>query len=132
MRLPRFRSSGEGPTYYGITLPLPTQTDGIGTTATLTAAVATPGGVPAPGVPLTFQVTEGPDAGSSFSAITDLLGHAKLLAMEHNARNRQQPTATVTANATTFTSNIATVQWIGIPTTLIYTGPTTGEWATIR
>jgi RHS repeat-associated protein len=118
----------EGPTYYGITLTPPTQTDGIGMTASLTAAVATPGGAPAPGVPITFQVTEGPDVGTTLSAVTDSLGHASF---SHSSTTLgvDSVTASITVNSTTFTSNTASVQWIGIPTTLNYTGPTTGEWS---
>lgn len=117
----------EGPTYYAVTLTPATQTDGIGSTATLTATVAVPGGIPAPGVTVSFQVTDGPDAGKTFSGVSDSAGHAQF-SFSNTVLGTDSVSASVTANGSTFTSNTATVQWIGIPTTLIYTGPTTGEW----
>ena len=118
----------QGQPFYGVNLTPPTQTDGIGTTAVVTAAVASVGDIPAPGITVNFQVTSGPDAGKTYTTVSDANGRANF-SFSSSVLGTDSVVASVSANGTTFSSNTASVDWIGIPTTLIYTGPTTGEWS---
>jgi hypothetical protein len=94
-----------------LTLAPPTQTDSVGTTATLTAALTTACGGGLPDVAVAFKVTAGPNSAVSGSGVTDDSGHATFTYSSSVTGTDTLQAAVTNAVGFTRTSNSATVTW---------------------
>lgn len=91
-----------------------TQTDHVGTTATVMATLTNDCGSPLPGVTVDFSILAGPNAGGSGSATTDSNGKASF-SYSSSTTGTDTLQASVTNLAGTFTSNTVTVAWTNAP-----------------
>ncbi|MEY9859285.1 hypothetical protein ABH935_004913 [Catenulispora sp. GAS73] len=97
----------------GTTLSLapPTQTDAVGSSATVTATFANSCGDPLQGAQIDFAVASGPDAGTTGSAVTDVAGHANF-SYPGAATGTDVVGSSATNPAGTIASNTVNVVWI--------------------
>jgi len=97
----------------GATLSLapPTQTDAVGTSATVTATLANSCGDPLQGAQIDFAVASGPDAGAHGSAVSDANGDASF-SYTGAAVGTDVVGASTTNPAGTISSNNVNVVWI--------------------
>ncbi|HZF07956.1 MAG TPA: carboxypeptidase regulatory-like domain-containing protein [Thermoanaerobaculia bacterium] len=98
----------------------------LGSSLTFTSTLADASHRGAPGVPVTFQVLNGPNAGATGQATTDASGQAAFT-YTSSALGTDTLVATAAQGSGAITSNLATATWIAIPTTLVYLGPAGGE-----
>lgn len=95
-----------------LTLAPPTQTDFVGTTATLTATLTNGCGGPLDGVDIGFKVTAGPNSGVTGSGLTDATGAAGFTYSSAVIGTDSVQAAVTNAVGFSRTSNLATVTWI--------------------
>jgi hypothetical protein len=107
-----------------ISLAPVSQTDAVGSDATLTATVANSCGDPLQGVLVTLAVLSGPNAGQQFNVTTDANGVATF-SYTSSTTGTDTDQALASNPAGTFGSNHATVTWIQRQTTLTITGGAT-------
>jgi hypothetical protein len=80
------------------------------------------------GIAVIFRVVSGPTVGRTGQAITDAAGRASFsYAGANPGVDTLQATAVVSGE--TLSSNLAAVEWISLPTTLVYTGAQVGEYS---
>jgi hypothetical protein len=103
-----------------ISLAPQTQTDAVGTTATVQATVANSCGTPLEDVVVTFVVLSGPNAGLQQNATTDTNGVASF-SYSSSTTGTDTLQALVTNPAGTFGSNDVTVVWQKRPSTITIT-----------
>ncbi|HET7435382.1 MAG TPA: hypothetical protein VFN10_11805, partial [Thermoanaerobaculia bacterium] len=94
-----------------ISLTPASATNDIGTSHTFTASI-TP---PLPGVVVTFKVISGPNAGLTFTALTDASGKASFTYASTAAGTDVIQAQFVNASGKTQTSNLARKQWVQTP-----------------
>jgi len=94
-----------------LNLAPPTQTHGVGTTATVTATFTNGCGQPLQFVSVQFAVLAGPNVGRTGSAVTDIQGQASF-SYTGVATGTDTLHATITNFIGTITSNPVTVTWI--------------------
>jgi Bacterial Ig-like domain (group 1) len=99
----------------------------VGTTAGLTATLLGGNQQPLAGRAVTFTVTSGPDAGTTGQAITDAAGVAAFH-FTGETQGSDLVQATTGQGGGMLTSNPATVAWTAVPTAVLYTGPSFGEY----
>jgi RHS repeat-associated protein len=99
----------------------------VGTAATFTATLLDGIGQPVPNVAVTFSIASGPDAGATAQATTSGNGQA-LLTFTGAAPGSDLVQATAGTSISALVSNPATAVWTAIPTTIIYTGPSFGDF----
>lgn len=97
-----------------LTLAPPTQSDHIGSTATVTATLTNDCGTPLPGVSVDFSVVSGPNSGRTGSATTGPEGTATFTYSSATTGN-DVVQASVTNAAGSFQSNPVTVAWTNAP-----------------
>jgi hypothetical protein len=103
-----------------------TQTDVVGTSATVTATLANSCGDPLQGAKIDFSVASGPNAGATGSAVTDAAGHASF-SYPGAAVGTDVVGSSTTNPAGTITSNTVNVVWIKRAATLTV-NPATGDF----
>jgi len=114
----------------GATLSLapPTQTDAVGSSATVTATLANSCGDPLQGAQIDFAVASGPDAGVSGSAVSDASGNA-VFSYTGAAVGTDVLGASTTNPAGTISSNTVDVVWIKrVASLAISPSTTTGDF----
>ncbi|NUR28297.1 MAG: Ig-like domain repeat protein [Catenulispora sp.] len=94
-----------------------TQTDAVGSSATVTATLANSCGDPLQGAKIDFSVASGPNAGTTGSAVTDASGHASFTYPGAAVGTDVVGSSTVNP-AGTITSNTVDVVWIKRTATL--------------
>ncbi|HEY6324756.1 MAG TPA: carboxypeptidase regulatory-like domain-containing protein, partial [Thermoanaerobaculia bacterium] len=98
----------------------------VGTAAALTATLLG-GNQPIAGQAVTFTVTSGPDAGTTGQATTNAAGVAAF-SLTGLTQGSDLVQATTGQGGGMLTSNPATVSWTAVPTAVIYTGPSFGDY----
>jgi len=98
----------------------------VGTAAALTA-ILVGGNQPIAGQAVTFTVTSGPDAGTTGQATTNAAGVAAF-SFTGLTQGSDLVQATTGQGGGMLTSNPATVVWTAVPTAVIYTGPSFGDF----
>lgn len=93
-----------------LSLAPPSQTDTVGDTATVTATFTNGCGQPLPGAPVAFNVTSGPNAGTTGTGVTDASGQASF-SYSGLIPGTDTVQASVTNLAGTITSNTVQVNW---------------------
>ena len=104
-----------------IALAPATQTDAVGTTATVKATVDNTCGDPLQGVVVAFTVQSGPNAGKTGTAMTDANGVATF-SYSSSTTGTDTLISSVTNPAGTFSSNTVTVNWIQRQSMVTITG----------
>ncbi len=104
-----------------ISLAPDTQTQTLGSDATVTATITNSCGTPLQGVLITFAVVSGPNAGTQQSVTSGPDGTA-MFSYTSSTTGTDTVQALVTNPAGTFGSNDVTVNWIQRPSTLTFTG----------
>jgi hypothetical protein len=104
-----------------ISLTPNTQTQALGSEATTEATIANSCGTPLQGVPITFAVVSGPNAGTQQTVTSDANGNASF-SYTSSKTGTDTLQALATNPAGTFGSNDVTVNWIQRPSTLTFTG----------
>jgi RHS repeat-associated protein len=99
----------------------------VGTAATFTATLLDSGGQPVPGVAVGFTVESGPDAGTTAQATTSASGQA-VFTFTGAAPGSDLVQATAGSGGGAVVSNPATVVWTAVPTAVVYTGPSFGDY----
>lgn len=105
------------------TLSISPENPSAGQDLTITATAQTIAGVPQAGVTVTVTVSSGPDAGQTFTAVTNASGIA-VITVRTDSVGTAVYTATATVSGVVKTVS-ATVNWESAPTTTA--GPTTTE-----
>lgn len=95
----------------GITLAPPTQTDALGTNATVNAHAQDSNGNPVANTTVTFKVTAGPNAGKTGTATTDSNGNASFTYSSTLAGTDTVQASFVDSSNHTLTSNNVSVTW---------------------
>lgn len=95
----------------GITLAPPTQTDTVGSNATVTAHVQDTQGNPISGKTVTFKVTSGPNAGKTGTGVTNASGNASYTYTSSSTGTDAVQASFQDENNNTQTSNSVTVTW---------------------
>jgi Bacterial Ig-like domain (group 1) len=103
---------GESCPSSSLTLAPPSQTDPIGSTATVTATFKDSCGHPLQGAVIDFSALSGPNAGTSGMGTTDSGGHASF-SYTSTKPGTDTLQASTTNPAGTITSNDVTVTWVG-------------------
>lgn len=111
----------------GIKLDPATASDPVGTSQVETATVVDSGGQPRAGVTVTFNVLSGPDAGATGTAATNASGQAQFTVTDNTGPGTDTVQASFT-DTITHESNKTTINWTARPTTLTYTGATSGDF----
>jgi RHS repeat-associated protein len=111
----------------GLALAPLTQTQPVGTAAGLTATWLDGNHQPIANQAVTFTIASGPDAGTTARATTNSAGVASF-SYTGLALGSDLVQATATQGGSTLVSNPATVVWTAVPTAVIYTGPSFGEY----
>jgi RHS repeat-associated protein len=112
---------------FGLALAPLTQTQPVGTAAGLTATWLDGNHQPIANQAVTFTIASGPDAGTTAQATTNSAGVASFL-YTGLALGSDLVQATASEGGSTLVSNPATVVWTAVPTAVIYTGPSFGEY----
>jgi hypothetical protein len=119
---------GNGPCFGSHLILKPSsQTDPIGTTATVEATYANSCEQPLQGATVHFNVVSGPNAGVTGSGVTDSNGDATFR-YTGLVTGSDTVHASITNLAGTIDSNNVTVDWTKDQTTLSYTGPTSQDY----
>jgi Bacterial Ig-like domain (group 1) len=125
----------------GITLAPPSQSDTVGTNATVTAHVQDTSGNPVSGKTVTFTVTSGPNAGKTGTGVTDASGNASFTYTSSTTGTDNVDASFVDNSGNTKTSNSVTVTWTSQAdttpptckvTSITYTPPPAQEKVTVQ
>lgn len=114
----------------GIKLAPESATDLVGTTQIETASVVDGFAQPRAGITVTFTVLSGPDNGLTGTAVTDSTGHASFPITDTTATGTDTVQAGFndTDSPPPHFSNKTTITWQPRPTTLVYSGATSGDF----
>jgi hypothetical protein len=114
----------------GIKLDPAAATDLIGATQVETASVVDNFGHPRAGITVTFTVLGGPDKGLTGTRVTDPTGHASFPVSDTTAAGTDtlQASFNDTDSPPPHFSNKTTITWLARPTTLVYSGATSGDY----
>jgi RHS repeat-associated protein len=99
----------------------------VGTAAGLTATLLGGSQQPVANQAVTFTVTSGPDAGTTGQATTNAAGVAAF-SITGLTQGSDLVQATTGQGGGMLTSNPATVAWTAVPTAVMYTGPSFGDY----
>jgi RHS repeat-associated protein len=111
----------------GLVLAPLSQSLPVGTAAGLTATLLGGNQQPIANQAVTFTVTSGPDAGTTGQATTNAAGVAAF-SFTGLTQGSDLVHATTGQGGGMLTSNPATIVWTAVPTAVLYTGPSFGEF----